>query len=195
MKTLIVISALLVSNLIFGQQKEMSMELSPSWKGEFDEFQVVLNKDQKFNYLTPDDFSVYMNTEGGGHSQENHNNVKKVIDLKGASIDKFYSDVKNNKDQIIAGNYDIDINVKDTAQVHKILKSVRSTQELLSEIKKLNGVSKLDMISIIETFNPSIKGAQYYTINGFYYTIKKDLVGGYYLALVFPVGKDKKINQ
>ena len=195
MKTLIAISALLVSNLIFGQQKEISMELSPSWKNEFDEFQVVLKNGQKFNYLSPDDFTVYMSTEGGGRSQEDPNNVKKVIDLKGASIDKFYSDVKNNKDQIIAGSYDIDINVKDTAQVHKILKSVRSTQELLSEIKKLNGVSKLDMISVIQTFNPSIKGAQYYTINGFYYTIEQNLIGGYYLALVFPIEKDRKINQ
>jgi hypothetical protein len=195
MKTLIVISALLVSNLIFGQQKEMSMELSPSWKGEFDEFQVVLNKDQKFNYLSPSDYEIYLSTAGGGKFQKDPNNVKKVIDLKGSSIDKFYSDVKNYNDQIITGVYDIGINVKDTAQVHKILKSVRSTQELLSEIKKLNGVSKLDMISIIETFNPSIKGAQYYTINGFYYTFEQDLVGGYYLALVFPVEKDRKINQ
>jgi len=195
MKTLIAISALLVSNLIFGQQKEISMELSPSWKKAFDEFQVVLNDGQKFNYLSPSEFKVYMSTEGGGHFQDDPNNVKKVIDLKGASIDKFYSDEKNNKAQIIAGSYDIDINVKDTVQIHKILKSVRSTQELLSEIKKLNGKSKLDMISILDTFNPSIKGSQYYTINGFYYTIKQDLIGGYYLSVFFPIEKDRKIYQ
>jgi hypothetical protein len=196
MKTLILTSVLLVSDLIFGQQKEFSFELDPSWKDDFNKFEVVLNN-KKFNYLSPKDFSICLSTEGGGRYQKDPKNVKRFIDLKGASLDKFYSDVRNNNDQIITGFYVVEIDAKDTAKIHKILASVKSTQEVLDEISKLKGLprSELKPLSIIETFNPKAKGGkgQYYSLKEFYYTIDQYDTGEYKVELSFPIGKDRRL--
>ena len=196
MKTLILISALLVSNLIFGQQKEISFELASPFGYDLDEFPVFLSPSEKFVYLPEKTFEIYCSTMDGGRYQEDPNNVKNVIDLKGVSIDKFYTDEKNNKNQIITGYYQIEIDAKDTVEIHKILSSSRSNQEILEKISDLKGVNRPDLknTTIIETFNPSIKGAQYYTIKGFYYTIDKYDDGGYYIAIIFPMGKDRRFN-
>jgi hypothetical protein len=69
MKTLILTSVLLVSDLIFGQQKEFSFEYDNG------EFSVVLDPSQKFVYLPPKTFGIYCNTSDGGHHQEDPNNV------------------------------------------------------------------------------------------------------------------------
>ena len=196
MKTLILISALIISNLIFGQEQEINLEISTSGN-KMDEFQVFLGDGQKFNYLTPKIFDIYGGTAQNGFSQDNPNNVKKVIDLGGSSIDKFYKDVKNNKAQIIIGYYHIKIDFKDTINVHKILDGSRSTQEVLMKLAKLQGVSRYQLkeTAAIEEFNPKIEGAEYYTINEFYYTIEKFNSGYYYVDIMFPIGKERRIND
>ena len=112
MKNLLLISSLLVSNLIFSQEKEISFETSTSVINQNEIFQVVLPVNQNFHYLSPKEITVYNNTAKLGIVSEDTNNVKKAIDLKGSSLDRFYDDVKNRKAQIISGYYNIKINSK-----------------------------------------------------------------------------------
>jgi len=195
MKNLFLISSLLVSNLIFSQEKEISLETSTSIIKKIENFEVVLPENQHFRYISPSEATVYVNTISLDYDSDNPDNVKKVINLKGTSIDKFYKDVNNKKAQVIMGAYDVYVDSKDTNEVHKILRSSKSTQEFLFEMSKLKKVSRseLHFTGGIETFNPKFKEDSYYTINGFYYTIEKDLVGHYYVTILFPIGKERKL--
>ena len=56
-----------------------------------------------------------------------------------------FSVVLYKKAQVIMGTYDVYVDSKDTNEVHKILRSSKSTQEFLFEMSKLKKVSRSEL--------------------------------------------------
>jgi hypothetical protein len=184
MKSLFLITTIFISILTFGQD-------TPSWAKDLHLFNVDL-KGKKFEYLDPKTYTLYNNISVGGEGIEDTAAVIKLFDFKNKQqIRKYYHDEKNNYDQVITGSYWFDFNKESIAIAEKIVKECSSTQELLNRMKVLDDQP---MISI-SNFNGKEKNAAYYTIGGFYYTIEKSQDGSYMLYTIFPIGKERKLNE
>ena len=191
MKTTILTFALLVSSFVFTQETYSNIDFDQA----HELFNVNLPKDKKFVYLDPSTYTVYNNTVYGGDVAYIDSNARKVLGLDAKGCLQFHKDLKSNNDQVIFGDKWIGFDSKDEKLVLDIMNNSKSTKEAFDKLKSLpNGTEILS--STVSNYNKE-HGGNYYTISGFYYTIRKDVMedGKFRLSIIYPIDKEVAFKQ
>ena len=199
MKTLSLIFALTVSLICLSQEESISIETSPSWQEAHDNYDIKIPEGKKFIQLDPKVLSLYNNLTYSTNTKEivadvmksdSLDTLVKMLNIDIKNIDKFKKELLTLKVQIGHGLYTVDFDTKDLKKVESIMISSRSIREVTSKINQMGYHSSHGLGMYNKDFSTI-----YYTIDGFYYSIKKLNSTESTLSIIVPVPKENKVVE
>ena len=199
MKTLSLIFALIVSLICLSQEESISIETSPSWQESFDNYDIKIPEGKKFVHVSHDVLALYNNLTYFTSDKESVSalvksdsldTLAKILNIDIKNIDKFKKELLTGKAQICLGLYMVDFDTKDLKKVESIMISSRSLRESLDKMDSM-GYDSSDGLSM---YNKDFSNI-YYTIDGFYYSIKKINSTESRLSIIVPVPKENKVVE
>ena len=199
MKTLSLIFALTVSLICLSQEESISIETSPSWQEAHDNYDIKIPEGKKFVHVSDDVLALYNNLTYMPSDKESFSalvksdsldTLVKMLNIDIKNIDKFKKELLTLKVQIGHGLYTVDFDTKDLKKVESIMISSRSIREVTSKINQMGYHSSHGLGLYNKDFSTI-----YYTIDGFYYSIKKLNSTESTLSIIVPVPKENKVVE
>ena len=197
MKTLSLIFALTVSLICLSQDESILIETSPSWKEAFDNYDIKIPDGKKFVRIDPKVLSLYNNLTYYTNDKEivqdliksdSLDTLIKILNIDQKNISKFKKELLTTKVQIGHGLYVIYFDTKDLKKVESIMSSSRSLRESLNRMDEMG----YDSGDGLDMYNKDFSNI-YYTINGFYYSIRKLNSTESTLSIMVPVPKENNV--
>ena len=199
MKTLSLIFALTVSLICLSQEESISIETSPSWQEAHDNYDIKIPEGKKFVHVSDDVLALYNNLTYMPSDKESFSalvksdsldTLVKMLNIDIKNIDKFKKELLTRKVQIGHGLYTVDFDTKDLKKVENIMISSRSIREVTDKINQMGYHSSHGLGIYNKDFSTI-----YYTIDGFYYSIKKLNSTESTLSIIVPVPKENKVVE
>ena len=199
MKTLSLIFALTVSLICLSQEESISIETSPSWQEAHDNYDIKIPEGKKFVHVSDDVLALYNNLTYMPSDKESFSalvksdsldTLVKMLNIDIKNIDKFKKELLTGKVQIGHGLYMIYFDTKNLKKVESIMISSRSIREVTSKINQMGYDSNHGLGLYNKDFSTI-----YYTIDGFYYSIKKINSTESGLSIIVPVPKENKVVE
>ena len=199
MKTLSLIFALTVSLICLSQEESISIETSPSWQEAHDNYDIKIPEGKKFVHVSDDVLALYNNLTYMPSDKESFSalvksdsldTLVKMLNIDIKNIDKFKKELLTRKVQIGHGLYTVDFDTKDLKKVENIMISSRSIREVTDKINQMGYHSSHGLGMYNKDFSNI-----YYTIDGFYYSIKKLNSTESTLSIIVPVPKENKVVE
>ena len=199
MKTLSLIFALTVSLICLSQEESISIETSPSWQEAHDNYDIKIPEGKKFVHVSDDVLALYNNLTYMPSDKESFSalvksdsldTLVKMLNIDIKNIDKFKKELLTRKVQIGHGLYTVDFDTKDLKKVENIMISSRSIREVTDKINQMGYHSSHGLGMYNKDFSTI-----YYTIDGFYYSIKKLNSTESTLSIIVPVPKENKVVE
>ncbi len=199
MKTLSLIFALTVSLICLSQEESISIETSPSWQEAHDNYDIKIPEGKKFVHVSDDVLALYNNLTYLPSDKESVSalvksdsldTLVKMLNIDIKNIDKFKKELLTLKVQIGHGLYTVDFDTKDQKKVETIMMLSRSLRESLDKMNAMGYDSSHGLGMYNKDFSTI-----YYTIDGFYYSIKKLNSTESTLSIIVPVPKENKVVE
>ncbi len=197
MKTLSLIFALTFSLICLSQEESITFETSPSWKDAFDNYDIKIPDGKKFVRINSNVLSLYNNLTYCTNDKEivqdliksdSLDTLIKILNIDSKNISKFKKELLTTKVQIGHGLYVIYFDTKDLKKVESIMVSSRSLRESLDKMDEMG----YDSSDGLDMYNKDFSNI-YYTIDGFYYSIRKLNSTESTLLIMVPVPKENNV--